>query len=116
MVAEQIGAQIFIDGWAMVCPGDPERAADFARRAASVSHDGAAIHGAQIIGYGEDLGSLEPGKLADLVVLEQNPLDDIRHTNTIKLVMKNGELFDADHLNQIWPEKKPLPPLWWWEP
>ncbi len=48
-VAEQIGSQIFIDGWAMVSPGDPERAADFARRAASVSHDGAAIHGAQVV-------------------------------------------------------------------
>jgi ADP-ribosylglycohydrolase len=49
IVAEQIGAQIFIDGWAMICPGDPERAADFARRAASVSHDGEAIYGAQIV-------------------------------------------------------------------
>ncbi|MBV9848302.1 MAG: ADP-ribosylglycohydrolase family protein [Armatimonadetes bacterium] len=48
-VAEQIGAQIFIDGWGMVCPGDPERAADLARRAASVSHDGEAIYGAQVI-------------------------------------------------------------------
>jgi hypothetical protein len=47
-VAEQIGAQIFIDGWALVAPGDPELAADLARRAASVSHDGAAIHGAQL--------------------------------------------------------------------
>ena len=49
VVAEQIGAQIFIDGWAMVAPGDPERAADLARRAASVSHDGEAIYGAQVI-------------------------------------------------------------------
>ncbi len=48
-VAEQIGAQIFIDGWGMICPGDPERAADFARRAASVSHDGEAIHAAEVI-------------------------------------------------------------------
>ncbi len=48
-VAEQIGAQIFIDGWGMINPGDPERAADFARRAASVSHDGEAIYGAQVI-------------------------------------------------------------------
>jgi ADP-ribosylglycohydrolase len=48
-VAEQIGAQIFIDGWALVAPGDPELAADLARRAASVSHDGAAIHGAQLL-------------------------------------------------------------------
>src|SRR5215212_3111059 len=48
-VAEQIGSQIFIDGWGMIVPGDPERAADFARRAASVSHDGEAIYGAQVI-------------------------------------------------------------------
>ena len=49
VVAEQIGAQIFIDGWAMVAPGDPEFAADLARRAASVSHDGEAIYGAQVL-------------------------------------------------------------------
>ncbi|MBE0695913.1 MAG: ADP-ribosylglycohydrolase family protein, partial [Anaerolineaceae bacterium] len=49
VVAEQIGAQIFIDGWAMVAPGDPALAADLARRAGSVSHDGEAIYGAQVI-------------------------------------------------------------------
>jgi len=49
VVSEQIGAQIFIDGWAMVSPGDPERAAELARRAASVSHDGEAIYGAQVL-------------------------------------------------------------------
>ena len=49
VVAQQIGAQIFIDGWGMITPGDPERAADFARRAASVSHDGEAIYGAQVV-------------------------------------------------------------------
>ena len=49
IVAEQIGAQIFIDGWAMISPGDPERAADLARRAGSVSHDGEAIYGAQVL-------------------------------------------------------------------
>ncbi len=49
VVAEQIGAQIFIDGWAMVAPGDPGLAADLARKAASVSHDGVAIHGAQVL-------------------------------------------------------------------
>lgn len=49
VVAEQIGAQIFIDGWGMVAPGDPELAACLARRAASVSHDGEAIYGAQVI-------------------------------------------------------------------
>jgi ADP-ribosylglycohydrolase len=48
-VAEEIGAQIFIDGWGLICPGDPRAAASFARRAASVSHDGEAIHGAVVV-------------------------------------------------------------------
>jgi ADP-ribosylglycohydrolase len=49
VVAEQIGAQIFIDGWGLIAPGDPALAADLAHRAASVSHDGEAIYGAQVI-------------------------------------------------------------------
>lgn len=49
VVAEQIGAQIFIDSWGMVCPGDPAQAADFAVRAARVSHDGEAVYGAQVV-------------------------------------------------------------------
>ena len=49
VVAEQIGAQIFIDGWGLVCPGDAEKAAHLARLAGSVSHDGEAIYGAQIV-------------------------------------------------------------------
>ncbi len=49
VVAEQIGAQIFIDGWGLIAPGDPTLATDLARRAASVSHDGEAIYGAQVI-------------------------------------------------------------------
>jgi ADP-ribosylglycohydrolase len=49
VVAEQIGAQIFIDGWGMISPGDPEQAAALARKAASVSHDGEAIYGAQVV-------------------------------------------------------------------
>ena len=59
-IAEQIGAQIFIDGWGMICPADPERAADFARRAASVSHDGEAILGAQVIAAMEAQAFVEP--------------------------------------------------------
>ncbi len=59
-VAEQIGAQIFIDGWGMIAPGDPELAADLARRAASVSHDGEAIYGAQVIAAMEAQAFVEP--------------------------------------------------------
>src|SRR5690606_33053588 len=49
VVAQQVGAQIFIDGWGLVCPGNPEQAARFAKEAGSVSHDGEAVHGAQVI-------------------------------------------------------------------
>jgi Tol biopolymer transport system component len=74
----------------------------------------ATIQGAKIIGVAQDLGSVEPGKLADLVILDKNPLDDIHNTNTIRWVMKNGELFEGDTLNQVWPEQKQLPPFWWY--
>jgi ADP-ribosylglycohydrolase len=60
VLSEQIGAQIFIDAWAMVAPGDPEFAADLARRAASVSHDGEAVFAAQVIAAMESAAFLEP--------------------------------------------------------
>lgn len=60
LVAEQIGAQIFIDGWAMVAPGDPELAASFAQKAASVSHDGAAVHAATLLAAMEAQAFIEP--------------------------------------------------------
>ena len=70
VVAEQIGAQIFIDGWAMVAPGDPALAADLARRAASVSHDGEAIYGAQVLAAMEAAAFVEQDidKLLDIGV------------------------------------------------
>jgi hypothetical protein len=49
VVAEQIGAQIFIDGFGLVAPGRPDLAAELARRAASVSHDGEAVHAAVVV-------------------------------------------------------------------
>jgi hypothetical protein len=58
-VAEQIGAQIFIDSWAMVAPGDPHLAAELAGKAASVSHDGEAVFAAQLIAAVESLAFIE---------------------------------------------------------
>ena len=72
------------------------------------------LHGADAIGLGKDLGSLEVGKLADLQVLDRNPLVDIKNTNSVRYVMKNGRLYDGNTLDEVWPRAKPLPPQWWW--
>ena len=69
----------------------------------------ATIMGAEAIGLGRDLGSVEPGKLADLVILDANPLDDIRNTNTVDKVMMNGRLYDGDTLDELWPRQRPAP-------
>ena len=87
VVAEQIGSQIFIDSWAMMAPGDPELAADLARRAASVSHDGEAIYGAQLLAAMEAQAFVERDvdKLLD-IGLSVIPADSIicRMVNEIR--------------------------------
>ena len=66
----------------------------------------ATLLGARIVGLDKDLGSIEPGKLADLVVLDADPLADIRNTNTIRYVMKNGVLYAGDTASELLPEPR----------
>jgi len=73
----------------------------------------ATIDGARYLGFDRDLGSLEQGKLADLVVLAQNPLENIRHSESIELVMVNGRLYDAKTLARVGAEKGEAPRFWW---
>lgn len=74
----------------------------------------ATIDGARIIGAEQDLGSIQLGKLADLVILEADPLADIRNSTRIDLVMQGGRLYDGDTLDERWPEARPFEPFWWW--
>ena len=56
---------------------------------------------------------LAEGKIADLLVLNSNPLDDIRNTTDIRYVVKNGVVYDADTLDELWPRQKPFGDHYW---
>lgn len=73
----------------------------------------ATINPAQTLGFDDWIGSLETGKLADLIVLDKNPLENIRHTESIRYTMVNGRLYDAETLNETGNYSKQRPRFYW---
>ena len=76
----------------------------------------ATIGSAETIGRRADLGSIEPGKLADIVVLDKDPLADIHNARAITAVMRDGRLYDAATLTPLWPAGPALAPAWFADP
>src|SRR5262249_46657494 len=78
--------------------------------------ESATLHGAKFLGMDRDLGSLAVGKLGDLVVLNGDPLQNIRETANIRYVMKAGVLYDADSLDELWPRERKFGDYYWYLP
>src|SRR3970040_342393 len=75
----------------------------------------ATINGAQYLGLDGDIGSIASGKLADLLVLDRNPLVNIRNSTSIRYVMINGRIFDAETMAQTGDHPAPAPRAFWKE-
>lgn len=71
------------------------------------------LWGAEYIGMGKELGSLEVGKLADLVILEKNPLENIRNSEFVDHVMINGRLYEAATMNEVGNYNTPRGKFFW---
>ncbi|MFS4418115.1 amidohydrolase family protein [Maribacter sp. 2307ULW6-5] len=75
--------------------------------------EAATINSAHYIGAGQEIGSLKEGKLADLILLDKNPLENIRHTESVTHTMVNGRLYDTDTMDQVWPTAISRGSFWW---
>ena len=107
---QQQGLGVHWELWAMAGEGQPSGMKAMTPIEALRS---ATILAADKLGFSPDLGSIETGKLADFVVLNANPLEDIHNSAKIKWVVKNGEVYDAETMREEWPTERPLPPFFW---
>ncbi len=73
----------------------------------------ATINAAESLGFDDWIGSLQPGKLADLIVMDKNPLENIYNTETIRYTMINGRLYDAEQMNEIGNYNKTRGKFYW---
>ncbi len=73
----------------------------------------ATINGASYLGMDEQIGSLKVGKLADLIVLDKNPLENIQNSNSLVYTMANGRLYDSNNLNEIGNNSKSRSKFYW---
>jgi ADP-ribosylglycohydrolase len=103
-VAEQIGAQIFIDGWAMVSPGNPEQAVHLAEQAARVSHDGEAVHAARLLAAMEAQAFVE----SDVEALLQVGLGFVPADSLIRRVVEDVRDWHAGDNGHDWQRTRAL--------
>lgn len=76
----------------------------------------ATLNGAKYLGMDQEIGSLKAGKLADLIVLDKNPLENIQNSESIRFVMVNGRLYEAETLNEIGNYDKKRAKFWFEQP
>ncbi|HEX8633638.1 MAG TPA: amidohydrolase family protein, partial [Pyrinomonadaceae bacterium] len=73
----------------------------------------ATLSGAQYLGLDGEVGSIETGKLADLMITDRNPLDNIQNSETISFVMMNGVLYDTRNMDEVYPQARPRGKFFW---